>query len=158
VTLGCAASYIGVLRLVRRASVLAVLALVPSGCGFLHQASRTLSTGAVADRAITHLRAEWFRSFPGLEGRTGCVLRAGTGRRFSGTCQTRVSHAGRFTVVTFTEFWPAAKFRTDGPPRGVLRHSWSYEIRANGRIVLRGERGALPPQYDGEVHGTRALA
>lgn len=101
-----------------------------------------------ADIAIAHVQADQgFRNFPNAEGRTGCVLGAGLRLSFKGTCQTRVSRTGRSTVVTFTEFWPAAKFGTGGPPIGMLHHSWNFEIRADGRIVSAGEEGSFPPDY-----------
>jgi hypothetical protein len=103
-----------------------------------------------ADKAIARVLADGgqgFRIFPNAEMRAGCLLPGpGIGRGIKGTCQTRVGHRGRTTIVTFTEFWPARKFRTGGPPTGTLHHSWRFEIRANGRIVSGGSEGAFPPQ------------
>lgn len=89
-----------------------------------------------------------FGIFPNSQTRSGCVIPGpGISLGIKGTCQTQVSHSAHaVTEVTFTEFWPARKFRTHGPPRGTLHHSWTFEIRANGRIVSGGSEGNLPPQ------------
>jgi hypothetical protein len=107
-----------------------------------------------ADTAIARVRADvgqGFAIFPNSPTRAGCMMPGpGISLGIKGTCQTQVSHTTRsgrsVTVVTFTEFWPARRFRTHGPPTGVLRHSWRIEIRANGRIVSGGSDGAFPPQ------------
>ncbi len=103
-----------------------------------------------ADIAIARVlgnTGQSFRMFPNARTRTGCLIPGpGIALSIKGTCQTQVSHTGRSTTVTFTEFWPARKFRTGGPPRGTLHHSWRFEIRANGRIVSGGGDGDVPPQ------------
>jgi hypothetical protein len=107
-----------------------------------------------ADEAIARIQADvgpGLAIFPNAQTRTGCLIPGpGISRGIKGTCQTRVGHTTRsgrsITIVTFTELWPARKFRTHGPPTGMLHHSWSYEIRANGRIVSGGSDGDFPPQ------------
>lgn len=85
--------------------------------------------------------------FPQAEVRLGCRIPA-TLRPLRGTCETRVEFrkGSGVAVVTFTEFWPAAKFRTRASTRGTLHHSWSFEVRRNGRVVSAGSRGDFPPQ------------
>ena len=104
-----------------------------------------------ADIAIARVQADEgqsFSIFPNGETRVGCLIPGpGVALHINGTCQTRVVQTGRSTTtVTFTEFWPARKYRTHDPPRGTLHHSWRFEIRANGRIVSDGGGGDLPPQ------------
>ena len=107
-----------------------------------------------ADIAIARVQADTgqaFSIFPNGQTRIGCLIPGpGVALHIKGTCETRVSHSNRsgraVTIVTFTQFWPARKFRTHGPPKGMLRHSWRFEIRANGRIVSGGGEGNLPPQ------------
>ena len=107
-----------------------------------------------ADVAIARIQADTggaFRIFPNSQTRTGCLIPGSVALQIKGTCQTRVSHEARHgrsvTIVTFTEFWPARKFRTPhGPTTGTLQHSWRYEIRANGRIVSGRGDGNFPPQ------------
>jgi len=48
--------------------------------------------------------------------------------------------------LDFTESWPAKKFRTHGPPQGILHHSWHFAVQTSGRVVRLGDSGALPPQ------------
>jgi hypothetical protein len=142
---------------VKQAPVLALIALAVAGCGSGHQKVNPPMPGTVpstpADIAIARVQADagpGFAMFPNGATRTGCLIPGAVALRIKGTCQTRVSHevrSGRsVTVVTFTESWPARKFRTHGPPIGTLHHSWRYEIRANGRIVSGGGDGAFPPQ------------
>src|SRR5579863_4863112 len=105
----------------------------------------SMSADTAIARVLTHTGT---RDFPKTEGRKGCLL-PGPGISYGvpATCQTRVSYRNGSTVVTFTEFWLARRFRTGGPPRGKLHHSWRYAIRASGRIVSDGEDGAFPPNY-----------
>jgi hypothetical protein len=104
------------------------------------------------DTAIARIQAnEGFGIFPNSQTRIGCSIPGQAGLGIKGTCETRVSHEDRsgrsVTIVTFTEYWPARKFRTPHAPRtGMLRHSWRFEIRANGRIVSGGSDGNFPPQ------------
>src|SRR5262249_15019037 len=103
-------------------------------------------------RASTPWRREGsgLRMFPSSQTRIGCVIPGAVALRIAGTCQPGVAHEvrprGSVTVVTFTEYWPARKFRTHGPPIGTLQHSWRFEIRPGGRIVSGGSDGSLPPQ------------
>ena len=142
---------------VRYAPVLALTALAAAGCGSSQPTGRASLPGTVpstpADVAIARIQADTggaFGIFPNGQTRTGCLIPGAVALRIKGTCQTRVTHevrSGRsVTVVTFIEFWPARKFRTGGPPRGTLHHSWAFEIRANGRIVSGRGEGDFPPQ------------
>ena len=128
------------------------------GCGASHQTITPPMPGTVpstpSDKAIARVLADTgqsFSIFPNAEIRTGCVIPGAVALAIKGACETRVGHRvsprGRsITTVTFTEFWPASKFRTHGPPTGTLHHSWRFEIRANGRIVSNGGGGNVPPQ------------
>jgi hypothetical protein len=105
-----------------------------------------------ADMAIARVQTDGrFGIFPNSQTRIGCSIPGPIGFGIKGTCQTRVTHevghSGRLvTIVTFTEYWPARKFRTHGPPTGTLQHSWRMEIRAGGRMVPGHSDGAFPPQ------------
>jgi hypothetical protein len=58
-----------------------------------------------------------------------------------------IDHAIRVSrVVTFTEFWPAKRFRTHGPPRGTLHHIWRFAVKTSGGVIRVGQEGNLPPQ------------
>jgi hypothetical protein len=104
------------------------------------------------DIAIARVQAssvgQGFRFFPNGQTSVGCLIPGPGAKRIKGTCQTRAVHSGASVIrVTFTEFWPARKFRTSsGPPVGTLHHSWDFEIRANGRVVLVGDHGDVSPQ------------
>ena len=90
-----------------------------------------------------------FQFFPNGQTRIGCGIPGPGGQRIEGTCQTQLmlTRSPRTgDIVTFTESWPARKFRTHGPPQGTLHHSWSFAVRAGGRIVRLGDSGAFPPQ------------
>ena len=144
----------------KHALALGVIALAAAGCGAGGHAVTSPMPGTVpstpGDKAIARIQADVgegsiFNIFPNGQTRTGCLIPGKSGFPIKGTCETRVSHELRHggrsvTIVTFTEFWPARKFRTHGPPTGTLHHSWSYEIRANGRIVSGGSEGNFPPQ------------
>ena len=141
----------------KHALVLALIALAAAGCGSSHQTVNPPMPGTVpstpADTSIARVQADGrFGIFPNSQTRTGCVIPGpGISYGIKGTCQTRVSHevrsSGRpVTIVTFTEYWPARKFRTHGPPTGTLQHSWRMEIRPAGRLVSGGSDGNFPPQ------------
>jgi hypothetical protein len=101
-----------------------------------------------ADVAIARVQSAEaaFRFFPNGTTSAGCLIPAGL-MRIKGICRTRVRypHGSQIAEVTFTESWPARKFRTAGPPRGILHHSWRFEVRAGGVVGL-GDQGAFPPQ------------
>lgn len=90
-----------------------------------------------------------FQFFPNGQTRIGCRIPGPAGIGIEGTCQTQVTltrSLGTRAVVTFTEFWPARRFRTHGPPRGTLRHTWHFAVDKGGRVVRLGDSGAFPPQ------------
>jgi hypothetical protein len=53
----------------------------------------------------------------------------------------------RPALVTFTEAWPAAKFRLGGSRDRTLHHSWQFKVLAGGRVVFVGDYGYFPPQF-----------
>jgi hypothetical protein len=138
---------------VKQAPVLALIVLAVAGCASSHPTSGGTVPSTPDDTAIARVQGDGrFGIFPNSQTRAGCLIPGpGLSLGIKGTCQTRVSHevrhSGRLvTVVTFTEYWPARKFRTHGPPTGTLQHSWRMEIRAGGRIVSGGSDGDFAPQ------------
>lgn len=129
------------------AVALTVSACASSGTTLSHMRGTVPSTPAdVAIARVQTAERGGFGMFPQGETRSGCQIPAGL-RPLHGTCESRVDfRKNGVAVVTFTEFWPAAKFRTRASARGTLHHSWSFEIRRNGRIVSAGDSGAFPPQ------------
>jgi hypothetical protein len=134
------------------ALLLGVAALATSACG--SSSHITISTRQIpspawetAGGAIARVRsAEGFQLFPASPIRVRCVLPYVTSH-IEASCQTRVDNTVRSGLtVTFTESWPAREFRTSGPPTGTLQHTWRYEIRPHGRVVLQREFGSFPPQ------------
>jgi hypothetical protein len=130
-----------------------------SACASSHHAAQPPMPGTVpstpGDVAVARVQSSFwgngFQFFPNGQTRIGCRIPGPLGKGIEGTCQTQVAftiNRGRATgaLVTFTESWPAKKFRTHGPPRGTLHHSWHFAVRPNGRVVRLGDRGALPPQ------------
>ena len=109
-----------------------------------------------ADEAIARVQAsgagEAFGFFP--NGQTsaplGCRIPGPRGRGIRGRCQSRATIRGtggtRTALVTFTESWPARRFRRGGSPQRTLRHSWRFEVEADGRVVALGDEGDFPPQ------------
>jgi hypothetical protein len=82
-----------------------------------------------------------------------CRIPGAVANLIEGICQTRVTLKSRSlsggAIVTFIESWPARKFRTHGPPKGTLHHSWRYLVRTRGGtpvVRLLGSEGAMPPQ------------
>ena len=128
--------------------LVAVLALAASACGSSSSSSSSPSWNS-AGGAIAYVRSNEtaFRIFPASPTRVNCVIPGALALRIKGRCQTQVDNSPRTGLrVTFTEFWPARKFRTHGPPTGTLQHSWRFEIRDNGHIALGGSDGDFPPQ------------
>jgi hypothetical protein len=137
--------------------VLIAVALGASGCASGRQGKSVAPIpGTVpstpTDVAIARVQAsnlgKGFGFFPNSQARAGCRIPGpGLSLHIKGTCQTQVTlKSGQPTVVTFTEFWPARKFRTGGPPQGTLHHAWRFQVRTNGRVILVGGNGDFPPQ------------
>jgi hypothetical protein len=133
------------------------LVLVASACASSHHASGAPTPGTVPSTAgdvdIARVQSSFwgkgFQFFPNGQTRIGCRIPGPVGEGIEGTCQTRVlltRSPKTSAVVTFTEFWPARRFRTHGPPKGTLHHSWSFGVRTGGGVVRLGDSGALPPQ------------
>lgn len=133
------------------------LVLVASACASSHHAAEPPMPGTVPSTAgdidIARVQSSFwgkgFQFFPNGQTRIGCRIPGPAAVGIDGTCQTRViltrsPKAG--AVVTFTEFWPARKFRTHGPPQGTLHHSWRFAVEEGGRVVRLGDSGAFPPQ------------
>lgn len=141
-----------------KATLLAVcLVLAASACASSHHGIEPPMPGTVPSTAgdidIARVQSSFwgkgFQFFPNGQTRIGCRIPGPGGMGIDGTCQTQVTITRSLrisAVVTFTEFWPARKFRTHGPPRGTLRHSWLFAVKAGGRVVRLGDSGALPPQ------------
>jgi hypothetical protein len=141
--------------------VLVAITLAATGCGGAQVVSSPPMPGTVpstgAETAIARVQASklgrGFGFFPnGPTGGTGCLIPGpGISRGIKGTCQTRVSFAGdmstRPALVTFTEAWPAAKFRLGGSRDRTLHHSWQFKVLAGGRVVFVGDYGYFPPQF-----------
>jgi hypothetical protein len=140
--------------------VIVLLALVASACASGHHAaqpSTRRSVPSVPDdaRFVASVQSSFwgkgFQFFPKSQTTNRCRIRGPVSERIEGTCRTHVavaiagSHATG-ALVTFTESWPARKFRTHGPPRGTLHHSWRFTVSPTGRVVRRGDSGSLPPQ------------
>jgi hypothetical protein len=133
------------------------LVLVASACASSHHAAQQPMPGTVpstdGDVAIARVQSSFwgkgFQLFPNGQTRIGCRIPGPGGEWIEGICQTRVA-ANRIlstsAIVTFTESWPAKRFRTHGSPKGTLRHSWRFAVTTNGRVVRLGDRGAFPPQ------------
>lgn len=105
------------------------------------------------DIAIARVQSSFwgkgFRFFPNGQTRIGCRIPGPGGEGIDGICETRVAMTRIIrasAIVTFTESWPAKKFRTHGPPTGTLHHSWRFAVTTGGRVVRLGDRGAFPPQ------------
>jgi hypothetical protein len=111
-----------------------------------------------SDVAVVRVQSSFwgkgFSFFPRHQATTTCRI-PGPMVWIRGTCRTRVSvyPGAESALVTFTEFWPARKFRTHGPPTGTLHHSWRFLVRTRGstglragRVLRRGGEGAFPPQ------------
>jgi len=81
--------------------------------------------------------------------RIACRIPGPLATPIEGTCQTRVRLKSRSfsgsAIVTFTESWPARRFRTHGPSKGTLHHSWRFLVMPRGARAL-GSEGAMPPQ------------
>lgn len=133
------------------------LLFVASACGSSHHAAQPPMPGTVPSTAgdidIARVQASFwgkgFRFFPNGQTGIGCRIPGPLGEGIAGTCRTRVvlTRGPRASaLVTFTESWPARKFRTHGPPQGTLHHSWHFAVKAGGRVVRLGDSGALPPQ------------
>lgn len=141
-----------------KATLLALcLVLAASACASSHHAAEPPMPGTVPSTAgeidIARVQSSFwgkgFQFFPNGPTRIGCRIPGPGGLGIEGTCQTQVTltrsiRAG--AVVTFTEFWPARKFRTHGPPRGTLHHSWQFAVKTGGRVARLGDSGAFPPQ------------
>ena len=95
-----------------------------------------------------------FTIFPNHQTRTACRIPGAGGLGVKGTCETQVAHQpdAATTLVTFTESWPARRFRTHGPPTGTLHHSWRFRVANHGSLSRAGDvqrlggEGAFPPQ------------
>jgi hypothetical protein len=105
------------------------------------------------DIAIARVQSSFwgkgFRFFPNGQSRIGCRIPGPGAEGIDGICETRVALTRIIrasAIVTFTESWPAKKFRTHGPPKGTLHHSWRFAVTTGGRVVRLGDRGAFPPQ------------
>lgn len=145
----------------RAALALVATTLTLAACGSSHRGHAgpplpgTVASTA-AQIAIARVQASKgggaFRIFPQDQVRLACRI-PGPGlslRGIKGTCESRVrfadgSHTAVGAEVTFTEFWPARRFRTGGSPNRTLQHSWRFEVQTNGIRGL-GDHGALPPQ------------
>lgn len=141
---------------VRATLLLLVLATAASGCASGHHATPATSGTIFAlpnDLGIASLQSFWgekFASLPAGTTRVSCRIPGPLGSRgIDGACQMTVAidHAIRVSrVVNFTEFWPAKRFRTHGPPRGTLHHTWRFAVKTSGSVIRVGDEGNLPPQ------------
>lgn len=138
-------------------SLALLLVLVASACAGSHHAAQQSMPGTVpstaGDAAIARVQSSFwgkgFQFFPNGQTRIGCRIPGPGGEGIKGICQTRVTITRSLrtsAVVTFTESWPANKFRTHGPPQGTLYHSWQFAVKTGGHVVRLGDSGAFPPQ------------
>jgi hypothetical protein len=135
----------------------ALLVLLASACASSHHASPPPTPGTVPSTAgdidIARVQSSFwgkgFQFFPNGPTRIGCRIPGPGGVGIDGTCKTRVILVRSLStraLVIFTESWPAKRFRTHGPPRGTLRHSWRFAVKTGGRVARLGDSGAFPPQ------------
>jgi hypothetical protein len=140
------------------------LVLLASACASSHHASSPPMTETVPSTpgpnlvpAILRVQSSFWGKgltiFPNHPTRTACRIPGVLGFGIAGTCQTRVTNEPNTatTVVIFTEYWPAQRFRTHGPPKGILHHSWRFAVKPGshgrlGRVIRLGGGGAFPPQ------------
>jgi hypothetical protein len=145
------------MNVVKATPLVVCLVLVASACASSHHVAEPPMPGTVPSTAgdidIARVQSSFwgkgFQFFPNGQTRIGCRIPGPIGKGIDGACQTRVilTRSPRTgDVVTFTEFWPARKFRTHGPPQGTLHHSWHFAVKTGGRVVRLGDSGALPPQ------------
>src|SRR5438105_14811614 len=108
---------------------LIAVALTAAACGDSHRSdavrpmpgtvASTAAQTAIA-RVQTSKSGGAFRIFPQDQVRLACRIPGpGLSRGIAATCESRVrfadgSHTAVGAVVTFTEFWPARRFRTGG--------------------------------------------
>jgi hypothetical protein len=148
--------------MVRSVLTIAAVAVATSACasGPRGTAVSTLP-GTVpstpAERAIAQVKADapGFDLFPQRAVRLGCRIPGpGVAMSIKGTCESRVTFrkSPREAIVTFTEFWPAAKFRTHASLTGTLHHSWRYAVRQDGRVRPLLGSGYFPPQAADVMH------
>ena len=144
-----------------KVALLVLLLVLASACGSSHHAAapRTSSTVPLPRRDVIAAVKSSFGGkalafFPNRQTRIRCRIPGAVAMAIEGTCQTKVAFTGssKSALVTFTEYWPARRFRTHGPPKGTLHHFWRF--RVNPAIIggppssVRplGGGGALPPQ------------
>ena len=145
------------MNVVKATPLVLCLVLVASACASSHHVVQPPMPGTVPSTAgdidIARVQSSFlgkgFQFFPNGQTRIGCRIPGPVGQGIEGTCQTRVvlvRSPKASALVTFTESWPAKKFRTHGPPQGTLHHSWHFAVKTGGRVVRLGDSGSLPPQ------------
>jgi hypothetical protein len=132
-----------------------VLALAASGCASGHHATPATSgkifllPGNLSSASLQSFWGERFEFLPAGTTRVRCRIPGPLGRGIDGACQMTVAvdrGLSVIKVVSFTEFWPAKRFRTHGPPQGTLHHTWRFAVKASGGVKGVGDEGDLPPQ------------